>query len=255
MAALWAFLALLIAFCLLAVLFRRELMNLSRRTLLSGIAVGTMFFITMAFEMLALRQAASSLVSLLENCAIVFVPIFEVVLFRKKLGKTTLISTAVAMLGVFLLALQQGDLRGGFTLGILSGVCYALAIITTDRLSSSSDATLGIGIIQVGTMGALALAASLLFEQPRLPETGEQWIMLSVLILVCTGFGFTLQPVAQKHVSAERASLFCALSPAIAALLGVAALRERMGALGWAGLVLILSSILLPHYFRKTGKD
>lgn len=237
----------LIAFCLLAVIFHRELRKVSLRTVLSGVAVGTMFFITMSLEMIALRQAASSLVSLLENCAIIFVPIFEVVLFRKKLGKTAILSTAVAMLGVFLLALQQGDLRGGFTLGLLSGVSYALAIITTDRLTSGSESTLSIGIIQVGTMGTLALVAMLLFEQPSLPGTGEQWLMLSVLILVCTGFGFTLQPVAQKHLTAERAGLFCALSPAIAALLGVVVLRERMGVSGWIGLVLILSSILMPH--------
>ena len=244
----------LIAFGLLAILFHRELRKMTRRTLCSGIAVGIMFFITMSFEMLALRQAASSLVSLLENCAIIFVPVMEVILFRKKLGRTALASTGVAMLGVFLLAVQQGGLQGGFTLGILSGVCYALAIITTDRMTAGSDAALSIGIIQVGTMGTLALGAALLVEQPQLPETGSQWLMLSALILVCTGFGFTLQPVAQKHLTAERAGVFCALSPAIAALLGVVVLREHLGSLGWAGLMLILSSILLPYLVPKQVK-
>lgn len=59
------------------------------------------------------------------------------------------------MLGVVLLALGQGELSGGFTWGLAAGLCYAAAIIVTERLSHGSTATLGIGIVQVGTMGVL----------------------------------------------------------------------------------------------------
>lgn len=237
----------LIAFCLLAVLFHRELKKVTGRTLLSGMAIGTMFFLTMSCEMTALKQADSSLVSLLENCAVIFVPIFEMVLFQKLPNRVTVASTAVAMAGVVLLAMQQGELRGGFTFGLLAGVCYALAIIVTEKLSRGGGSALAIGIIQVGTMGALALVSALIWERPRLPDTGAQWLMLAMLILVCTGFGFTLQPVAQSHLPAERAGVFCALSPAIAALLGVVVLREKLGVLGGIGLILILASISLPY--------
>lgn len=99
-------------------------------------------------------------------------------------------------------------------------------------------------------MGILSLLAAFLWEQLRLPQTGRQWLMLAILIVVCTGFGFTLQPVAQSHVTAERVGIFCAISPAIAALLGIVVLHERMGILGCIGLVLILASIVLP-YLRK----
>ena len=68
--------------------------------------------------MIALTQAASSLVSLLENCAIIFVPLLEILLYKKLPGKLTVISTGMAMLGVVLLALGQGELSGGFTWGL-----------------------------------------------------------------------------------------------------------------------------------------
>lgn len=69
--------------------------------------------------------------------------------------------------------------------------------------------------------------------------------MIGILAVVCTCFGFTLQPMAQSRISAERAGIFCAISPAIATLLGVAVLHENIGFLGIAGLILILSSIVI----------
>ncbi len=224
--------------------------SLAARDLLAGTVIGTAFFITMACEMIALTQAASSLVSLLENCAIIFVPLLEILLYKKLPGKLTVISTGTAMLGVVLLALGQGELSGGFTWGLAAGLCYAAAIIVTERLSHGSTATLGIGIVQVGTMGVLSFLAMLLTETPQLPQSGSQWLMLAMLIIVCTGFGFTLQPMAQSHVSAARAGLFCAVSPAIAALLGVTVLGEPFGALDVLGLVLILASIVMPYVRR-----
>ena len=193
----------IIAFILLALIFNKTVRSLTRRDWLAGLAIGTAFFITMACEMIALTQAASSLVSLLENCAIIFVPLLEILLYKKLPGKLTVISTGMAMLGI--------------------------------------------GIVQVGTMGVLSFLAMLLTETPQLPQSGSQWLMLAMLIIVCTGFGFTLQPMAQSHVSAARAGLFCAVSPAIAALLGVTVLGEPFGTLDVLGLVLILASIVMPY--------
>ena len=235
----------IIAFVLLALIFNKAVRSLAARDLLAGAVIGTAFFITMACEMIALTQAASSLVSLLENCAIIFVPLLEILLYKKLPGKLTVISTGMAMLGVVLLAL--GQLSGGFTWGLLAGLCYAAAIIVTERLSHGSNSTLGIGIVQVGTMGVLSFLAMLLTETPQLPQSGSQWLMLAMLIIVCTGFGFTLQPMAQSHVSAARAGLFCAVSPAIAALLGVTVLGEPFGTLDVLGLVFILASIVMPY--------
>ena len=164
----------IIAFVLLALIFNKAVRSLAARDLLAGTVIGTAFFITMACEMIALTQAASSLVSLLENCAIIFVPLLEILLYKKLPGKLTVISTGMAMLGVVLLALGQGELSGGFTWGLLAGLCYAAAIIVTERLSHGSTATLGIGIVQVGTMGVLSFLAMLLMETPQLPQSGSQ---------------------------------------------------------------------------------
>lgn len=237
----------IIAFLLLILIFHKKMKNMTGRTFRAGVVIGVLFFMVMSLEMLALKDAASSLVSLLENCAIIFVPLLEILLCKKIPSKMIMLSTIVAMIGVILLAIHQGNLRGGFTYGLLAGLVYGMAIIVTQKLTYLSDSTLNIGIIQVGTMGIMSLLATVIFEQPQLPQTGAQWSMILGLIIVCTGFGFTLQPVAQSHVTAERAGIFCALSPAIASLLGIVVLHERLGVIGFVGLILILLSIIFPY--------
>ena len=96
----------------------------------------------------------------------------------------------------------------------------------------------------------MLLRGALLFESPRLPQTGSEWGIVLMLAIVCTGFGYTLQPVAQSHTSAQRVSLFCALSPMFAAIFGALLLKEKITVWSGLGMLLILGSILLPHFLK-----
>jgi len=238
-------------FVLLVIVFHREVARGGRRELAAGAAIGFLYYLVMSCELTALKTTASSTVSLLENCSILFVPLFEALLLKRFPDGTTLLSALTALLGVFCLTAQQGGVSGGVAFGLLAAALYAAAIILTARVSRKTEHTLCVGIIQVGTIGVLALGSSFAFESPHLPAGGGQWLMILVLAVVCTGFGFTLQPVAQSHVSVERAGLFCAINPAIAAVLGTVILHERFGFFSAAGLLLILLSIALPSLLRK----
>ena len=90
-------------------------------------------------------------------------------------------------------------------------------------------------MVQVGFLGALALIASFLFETPHLPGSGTEWLVVLALALVCSGFGFTLQPVAQSGTTADHAALFCALNPFVAAALGAVCFHEHFGIAGLLG--------------------
>lgn len=194
-----------------------------------------------------------STVSLLENTAIILVPMAEAVLRHKLPKAATAVSALVAIGGVALLTGQSGGFTPGMVLAVMAAVLYAAAIITTDRFSHEDD-PLTLGIVQVGTLGLLALVSSFVFEAPHLPQSGTQWLMIAGLAVICTGFGFTLQPVAQSHTTAQRAGLFCALSPACATLLGAAVLREHISVMGMCGIALILLSLLVPQLWQLAEK-
>lgn len=241
----------LLAFALLALLFGRKLRHIPARTVGHGALLGGLFFVVMSCEMFALKTVNSGTVSLLENMAILFVPLLESVLTRTAPKAVTLISAAVALVGVALLTSGGGAFRlgAGECVALAAAVVYACAIIATDRFTHREDGFV-LGILQVGFLGAYALVGSLLFEAPRLPQTGSEWGIILALAIVCTGFGYTLQPVAQSHTTAQRAGLFCALSPTFATIFGAVLLRERITPLGLVGILLILGSLLLPHFIK-----
>lgn len=241
----------LLAFALLALVFYRKLRHVGRRTLLRGALLGGLFFLIMSGEMFSLRTVNSGTVSLLENMAILFVPLMESAISRRLPRPATLLSAAVALVGVALLTSAGGAFRIGVgeCIALCTALVYACAIITTDRLSHRDDA-LVLGILQVGFLGFYALIGALLFESPRLPQTGSEWGIVLMLAIVCTGFGYTLQPVAQSHTSAQRVSLFCALSPMFAAIFGALLLKEKITVWSGLGMLLILGSILLPHFLK-----
>ena len=74
------------------------------------------------------------------------------------------------------------------------------------------------------------------------------------LALVCSCFGFTLQPVAQRRIPSERASQFCALNPLSTAAMSAVLLHEKMGVMGAVGAALILGSIMLESVRSAKSK-
>ena len=242
----------LLAFALLAIIFFRKFKGVKPCDILRGAVLGGVFALVMALELIALKTTDTSTASFLENTAIIFVPLIEAWLLRRAPERTALISAAAAVAGVALLTLGSGDF--GFTSGELYCLCaallYALAIIITDRFSRRGDGLM-MGIMQVGFIGIYALAASFIFEAPRLPSGGTEWGVILVLAIVCTCVGFTFQPVAQAHLSSECSGLFCALSPVFASLLGVVFLGEPVTLQGVFGAALILFSLYIPHIFAR----
>lgn len=237
----------IIAAIVMSVIFHKGLLQITKREALAGLAVGGCYFLVLWSELAATAVSPTSTVALLQNTAIVIVPIIEMVLTRKAPTAVTIIGVVVAMIGVACIALPQGELGGGIAICFLSAVLYAIAIVVTDRVTDETLYAMNVGIVQVAVIAVLSTASTFLFETPSIPATGGDWFRLLYLALVCTGFGFTLVPVAQSRLTASRAGIICALSPAVAAVLGVLILGEDLGLWGTIGVVLILFSIILPH--------
>lgn len=234
-----------LAFLVLALLFWKRLLKLSRRDLLCGTLLGAAFFAVMVAEMFALKHSDASTTAFLENTAIVIVPILEALMLRKAPKKKVLLCAAITLVGVAFLTLGGSVALGvGHLLGMLTALLYAASIILTGRLSQQGDALM-LGVLQVGSMGVFSLIGSFLLETPRLPMNTTEWGVILALALVCSCFGFTLQPMAQKYTSTARAAQFCALNPLAVMVLGVLFMQEGLSLSGVIGAALILLGILL----------
>ena len=236
----------LMAFFIMLIIFNKKLLHADKASVISGFIVGAVYFVVMSFEVFSLKTCESSTTAFLENTAIVMVPLFEAFLLKKLPLPKTIIGFLLAMTGVALMTLQGTAFYFsiGHILAIGAAVTYAAAIIITDRVSKKADA-LVIGIVQLGTMGSLSAISSFIFEAPHLPSEPMAWLAIILLALVCSCFGFTLQPVAQKYTSAETTGLYCAFGPLGAGILGWICLGEAFSILALLGAILTILSIII----------
>jgi len=234
------------AFLLLALLFLPRLKKMNLRMLRHGIVIGVLYFCLMAAETIGLNTAAMSMAVFLENTNVLLVPLAEAILLRRAPKLVVLVCCIVSVVGIALLTLRGGHLgiSSGELLFLLAALFGTGVIITTDRYSRQDD-PLVLGVIQVGVIGVLSLAVALLTETPQLPQRPMDWVSIASLIIVCTGFSYTLQPVAQSRVSSEKTALFFAMSTVFATFLGVIFLQETFSPLNVVGGALILGSVFV----------
>lgn len=247
-----------IAFVLIALLFRKSLKKVDLKTLWHCALIGFFFFLAMVFEMFGLKTTPSSVTAFLEGSVVVIVPAIACIMKRKLPDRVTVISAVIALVGVAFLTLK-GD-RLGFTTGellVLGGtVWYSMTVIVTDTAAKNDDLEV-VAIYQLLFIAIFAYIGAFIFEEIRMPQSGQEWGAVLALAIICTGVGFTIQPFGQKYITPERAGILAVFNPLTAAVLGVVFLHERMTGSMLLGAGLILVSILAPAWIedRRSRKQ
>lgn len=234
-----------IAFIVLSCIFYKRLLSMSKETIRASLLLGTALFCCMGSELVSLETVPSSTVAFLENSSIIWVLLLLGIVERKLPSKKTLAATLGVIIGVGLLTLKGASmsLSLGEAIGIVASICYAVWIIWTSRFASHLD-PIALGITQFGVLAVYSSSFMVATETPILPTSLATWESIVGLTIVCTIFGFTCQPVVQRYVSPDKASLFTTINPVVAAILGVLFLNEFFSTFKLLGSACILFSLL-----------
>jgi drug/metabolite transporter (DMT)-like permease len=176
------------------------------------------------------------------------VPLWVILLARsfgvhEPLGWRRLTGLALGFIGVVVL-LGFGTISGragwaGVACMLVAAFGYAVGPLIIQRHLRDLDA--------VGPLAACLGIASVLLLIPallELPMRGPSATAVSsivVLGLLCTAIAMLLMFYLVNHAGASRASLITYVNPAVASLLGLALLDERLGAGGLAAFAMILA--------------
>jgi len=239
----------LIAFAVLIMFFGRrtiESVKSDHHNLTAGALLGLVYFLIMTLELNGLRHTTAATASFIENSAVVLVPLAEMLVFSQPITGKALICCGLSLTGIGFIAAKgfSSGLGIGELLCTAAAFLYTAAIIITDREAKKYDPFV-IGILYVGFMGAFGMAGSFATETPHLPQTANQWMMILMLAVICSSFGFAMQPVAQKVINAETAGILTALNPLTTTILGIVVLREAFGLSDIIGATLIIGGIAL----------
>ena len=240
-----------IAFILIALLFHKSLTKVNLKTLWHCALIGLFFFLAMLFELYGLQTTASSVTAFLEGSVVVMVPAITCIIQRRLPDKITALSAIVAMVGVGFLTLKGDHI--GFTAGellVLGGTFwYSITVLVTDKAAKNDDVMV-VAIYQLLFIAIFAFIGAFIFEEVRLPQSGQEWGAVLALAVICSGVGFTIQPLGQKYTTPERAGILAVFNPLTAALLGVIFLHEKLTPSIILGSVLILIATLAPAWIR-----
>lgn len=164
-------------------------------------------------------------------------------------------ATAVAITGCAALIGGGGEARlDGILLALLGGLLYAFYAVTAARM-------IGAGAPSDAVMGAMFGGAGIVML-PVLLWTGTAWLadprgLLTALYLGCatTALAYILYGRGLRTTPVATAATLALAEPAVAALLGVVVLSERLTPTSVAGLVLLgasLAVVALPE--RRRGR-
>lgn len=234
-----------IAFVILSIIFNKKVRQLNKSTLVKGFVLGALYTVDMIVEMYGLRLVDAGTCSFIENSAILIVPLYVSLLTLKLPKAKTMLRAAIAVVGIGFLTVSGGmHFNIGIIYVIIAALIFGVCIIVTDKVTETDD-PITIGILQVGFMGVLSVVYTFIFEKPVWPQNTVQWSMILMLALVCSCFGFTFQPLAQKYISAETAGVFAAVNPLTTCALGIILKEEDFDVFKILGGILIVLAVLL----------
>ena len=242
----------IIAFIVIGLIFRKNLVSVTKKELMHCALLGFVFFLSMLFELYGLKTTPSTITAFLEGGVVLIVPLLTCILHRKLPDKATVLSGVIAMIGIAFLTLKGDHL--GFTPGellvLIGAFWYSVTVLVTD-LAAKNDDPMTVAVYQLLFIGLFAIAGAFMFEEVRLPSSGTEWGAILGLALICSGVGFTLQPLGQKFITPERAGLLVVTNPMTATILGIIFLDEHLTWPIVIGGILIIISILTPEILRK----
>jgi drug/metabolite transporter (DMT)-like permease len=217
---------------------------------LMAVAAGVFLALDLTVWHRSIDLIGAGLATVLANTQVVFVGLIAWVYFRERPTRLALLTVPVVFAGVVLISgLGRSDAFGddpvpGVIFGVLSGIAYS-GFLLLFRASNRDLAPVG-GPLLDATVGAAigALIAGVSSDPDfsfgfQWPEHG--WLL--ALAMVAQVAGWLLIASALPRMPALETSVLLLLQPMLTVLWGLLIFTERLSALQWAGVVLVLGGV------------
>jgi drug/metabolite transporter (DMT)-like permease len=193
------------------------------------------------------HRTTASRSGFLTGLLVVFVPVIEYALFRRRPSRAHLAGIALAVAGMALLS--SGGSAGqarllGDALTVGCAVVFAMHIVALGRVAPRHP-VLPLLFVQLAGTAVLAFALAPALEPPRFARTPQTLAAVAYLSVFATLLAFGVQTWAQKKVSAVRFALLSALEPVFAAVWAAILIGERLTPAELSGGALIVAGVVV----------
>jgi drug/metabolite transporter (DMT)-like permease len=222
----------------------------TKALMVGGLAAGVLLFIGATFQQVGLQYTTAGKAGFITGMYIFFVPLIGL-FFRMKTGLGTWLGAVVALLGLYLLSINEDfTLSKGDTLQLICAVAFAGHVLMIGYLASRMD-TVKLSLIQFVVAGTLAMILALYFEQLSWAMITSTAVPLLFAGVMSTGIAYTLQTVAQQHAHPSHAAIILSSEGVFAVIGGFLLLNEVLPAQGLLGCGLILVGMLMSQLMPR----
>lgn len=211
-----------------------------------GIICGLVLFAAATLQQYGLFYTTAAKAGFITGLYLILVPIIGILL-KHTTGITTWLGAALAVVGLYLLSINDDfSMSLGDTLIFIGALFWAFHILVIDHFSSRID-PIKLSAVQFLVCGALSLGVSLTIETPTLSGAIAGWQPILFAGLVSVGIAYTFQVIAQKNANPSHAAIIMSLEAVFAAIGGVWLLDESLSPRAWIGCGLMLAGMLLSQ--------
>lgn len=217
-----------------------------KHTIKAGIIAGCALFIATSLQQMGVMGTTAGKAGFITGLYMVIVPILGLFL-KQKVNKSTWIGIIIAIIGLYLLSINEDfSISNGDLLVLIGSVGWAVHILLIDNFTKKID-PLKLSSVQFATCSILSLVMAIIFEDINM--VGISGAMVSILYggLLSVGVAYTLQVVAQKNAKPSHAAILLSMESVFGALGGAMFLGERIGARGLVGCILIFIAIIISQ--------
>lgn len=226
-----------------------------KRYLIAGAVCGLALFLGALLQQIGITHTTVGNAGFLTALYVVMVPIFSLVLFKKKIPKSVFIAIALAVAGTFLLCVTEAfTVNIGDVYSFAGAIFWAAQILCIEKLGRDLD---GLKFSFYQSMFCAALNAVFMFtiERPSLESIGAALLPLLYAGILSVGVGFTAQVVCIKYTDPTVAALIMSLESVFSVFFGWLILHETLSVRQGFGCLLVFTAVVLaqvtPAQFKR----
>lgn len=222
-----------------------------KNVIVGGILCGIALFVASSFQQIGIEYTTVGKSGFITALYIIIVPILGM-FFKKKVQGRVWISVVIALIGLYLLCINESfKISNGDLLILMCAFCFSIHILIIDKYSPIVDGV-KMSCIQFFVAGILGVIPMYTFENPNIYNLLQAYSPILYAGVMSSGVAYTLQIIGQKYTSPVMATLIMSLESVFAALSGWIILGEVFSIKEFCGCVLVFVAIIFAQLPKKS---
>lgn len=236
-----------IASILFAVIFFKRLRIISKDAIIKGAILGVLLFVGFVLQTVGLKYTTASKSAFITGLMVVFTPLFQLIIERRKPKLGNIIGVVLVAIGLFLLTSPKGsEFNFGDGLTLICAMSFSLYTVYLCIYGKEHDPA-HLTFMQFISTALLSIFVVSFWETAYINISVNFAMLIVYLTVVSTVVALYVMAKYQKYTTPTRSAVIYSLEPPFAALFAFFIIGEKLGIAGVIGGVIILLGLIISE--------